>query len=631
MKKEYVLVINKDVTKKQFHAFLIKHTVDVTIDFNGLERHFTVSFDESKKAEIKAAPEVYHVAEADAPVKLMAAQQIQVSASGYGGNWGLTRICHRNDWNDNTWYPNSGEYVYFRTGKDVDVYVVDTGARLTHNEFTGRISVVYDHYQSPSDSGYGVDQQGHGTHVASTIAGTKYGVAKEAQILVSRVFETGGATLSAIISGINACLSHHKNKKAANSGRPSVMNLSLGGPAHYIEEQALNDCINEGIVCVAAAGNDGKDLSEPDYDVMPAEIARAITVGSVNIQDRISSFSNYGWQVDVFAPGHYITAAGFDNDNGEQMLSGTSMASPHVAGVCALRLEGYGMTSNDTQVAEVHDWIWNNSTNGTLMLTESVTQAETANRMLFSEYIQEPAQPEPAPVTEVSRTTENSVVITESRSDPITTTTFEDITETITNEDGSTTTTVTRHYTDTTTIIVTTTTKTTPITTITYSDGTSKYVTGDSVVETTITEEVTVSTRSEIISQEITPAPAPEPEPAPEPTPEPTPEPEPEPTPDPEPIPPGKGKKTGWWKKNRTWTKGRGRNRRSLERQLGKIERIYNMIRDNAEIEDLLSQLEDAAKELANSGKHERIACFHVYDDLKSKVVKQIWQNRHSR
>lgn len=403
MKKKYLLVLHKGVSQQHFQALLARHNINVAADFNALERHYTLIFDDSQKTAIRIEPEVLHVTEADAPVKLMAVQSIRVEATGYGGNWGLTRICRRDDWNDNTWYPNEGNYTYFRTGKNVDAYIVDTGARLTHSEFTGRISVIYDHYQSPGSPGYGVDQEGHGTHVASTVAGTKYGVAKEANILVSRVFETGdGAPLSAVIAGINACAAHHKNKKAAGSARPSVMNLSLGGPAHIIEEQAINDCIDSGIVCVAAAGNDTMDLSAPDYDVMPAEIARAITVGSVDIQDKISDFSNYGWQVDTFAPGDYITAAGLDSDTSEAMLSGTSMASPHVAGICALYLDGYGITSNSAHVKEVHDWIWNNATQNTLHLNENVSSVGTANKFVYSDFVTAPpaTTPEPEPTPE---------------------------------------------------------------------------------------------------------------------------------------------------------------------------------------------------------------------------------------
>lgn len=610
MKRKYIVTTHKGVDQDAFLKVLQKYQINIDINFE-LDRVYEVTFDESKKDFLKAEPEVLHVAPADAPVKLMATQQINVDRNGYGGNWGLTRICRRDDWADNKWYPNSGEYTYFRTGEGVDVYIVDTGARLTHTDFEDRISVVYDHYRSPSDPLYGVDAQGHGTHVASTVAGKIHGVAKNAHIHVSRVFDTGGATLSAVISGINACLVHHRGKKANGVDRGSVMNLSLGGPAHITEEQAINDCIEEGIVIVAAAGNDGKNLDEAGYDVMPAEIERAITVGASDIQDKIASFSNYGFMIDTFAPGMYITAAHFQGDDGEYMLSGTSMASPHVAGICALYLEGTGMTVDASKVKEVHDWIWNNSTANTLHLNEAVDAAKTANKMVYSDFVTEPV---PEPVTEVSRETTETVEVVETRSDPIVTTTYEDTEKTLKNDDGTSTRTVSRMYTETTTVTITTTTTTTPMTTITYSDASTKIVIGDPVVTVIIEDEITTRQWSEIIETEIIPAP--EPEPTPEPAPEPTPEPEPEPTPEPTPEPaPKPGKRKGWWKQDRMWHRGRGLHRRSIERQVGRVERMYKRFVKNGDnsVEQALYDLEVAAEAMAASRKKTRLACFKVY------------------
>lgn len=630
MKNEYIVTTHKDVDQNDFVKLLRKHDIDINDNFSGLERHYYVSFAASKFEMLLAEPEILHIAPAEAPVKLMATQSISVDASGYGGNWGLTRICKRDEWNDSTWYPNSGTYTYFRTGKDVDVYVVDTGARLTHADFEDRISVVYDHYKSSKDARYGVDEHGHGTHVASTVAGKKYGVAKEARILVSRVFETGGATLTAIISGINGCLVHHNQKKANGINRPSVMNLSLGGPAHTTEEQAINDCIDAGIVVVAAAGNDGKDLAEPGYDVMPAEIARAVTVGAADIQDRAAPFSNYGYMVDVFAPGMYITAAGFERDNDESMLSGTSMASPHVAGICALKLQGNDAPMNGALVKEVHDWIWNNATKNTLHLNENVTSVGTANRSVFSDFL----VAEEEPVTEVSRTIED-VVETSVTRDPVTTTIFEDTTETVTNPDGSTTTTATRHYTDTNVITVTTTTTTTPITTITYSDGSTEVITGEPTVNVAVTEEISIVERTEIISKETTPAP--EPEPTPDPTPEPTPEPEPEPTPDPTPEPeptpepapepepaPDKPKKE---KKDRRWRRLRGTSTRRFLRL------IDNMTKRAAGLglDTMIEELEDAAETVVTSRKLQRVDAYYAFIDKLREVMREIVRAKRAK
>lgn len=593
MKNNYIITTQKDVNQFDFVKLLRKHDIDINVNFNGLERHYYVSFAASKVENLLKEPEILHIAPAEASVKLMATQNIAVDANGAGGNWGLARICKREEWNDNTWYPNAGTYTYFRSGKNVDVYVVDTGARLTHTDFEDRIFVIYDHYRSSRDLRYGMDDLGHGTHVASTIAGKKYGVAKEAQILVSRVFETGGATLTAIISGINACLVHHNQKKAAGINRPSIMNLSLGGPPHITEEQAVNDCIDAGIVVVVAAGNDGKNLAEPGYDVMPAEIERAITVGAVNIQDTIAPFSNYGFMVDVFAPGMYITAAGFERDNEEAMLSGTSMASPHVAGVCALKLQENSAPIDGMLVKEVHDWIWNNATNNTLHLNEGVTSVGTANKFVFSDFL----IAEEEPVTEIDRTIENVVETTVTRSDPVITTIFEDVTEVVTNSDGSITTTITRYYTDTNVITVTTTTATTPITTITYSDGSTEMITGESTVNVTTTEEVSTDTRTEVISEETTIEPTPTP------------------------------KKQRKEKKDRSWRKIRGRSTRTISRL---VDRMYEK-GSGLNVDILLSELEDCAETMLESRKQDRIDAYYVFIIKLKETMRAIVKEKNQR
>lgn len=621
MKREYIITLQKDATAQEFSDVVNKYQIEIDVDYDSLQRLYLVHFDEEYKAAIRAERCIVHAAPADAHVKLMAIQQINVDRNGYGGNWGLTRICHRDDWDDKTWYPNSGEYDYFRTGKGVHVYVVDTGANLKHTDFENRISVVYDHYRPKTDAQYGMDAQGHGTHVASTIAGKMHGVAKEAHIFVSRVFDTSGASLSAVVSGINACLAHHKMKKANGISNPSVMNLSLGGPPHITEEQIINDCIEEGITVVCAAGNDGKNLDEPGYDVMPAEIQRAITVGAVDIQDKIASFSNYGYMVDTFAPGLYITAASHTNNTGEYMLSGTSMASPHVAGVCALYLEGRGITNDERVVKEVHDWIWNNSTNNTIHLTESAEQAQTANKIVFSHFVNEATKKTPEPVTEVSRQTENVVETTVNRSEPTITTVYEDVPTTVENPDGSKVITVTRYYTDTITVVVTTTTTTTPVTTITYSDGTAEVLYGEASVETIVEDEVTTKTRSEIIGQETIPAPTPEPEPTPEPTPKP--KPQPEPTPDPEPI---HGKKKGWWKRDRYWQHDSGHHIITIIRQLTRVEDIYNKfirVRDD-ELEAAMDRFEKVAELMATSTGKERVAIYPDYIQAIREAISLI-------
>ena len=211
LKKKHIVIAKPNVERQKFVDLLKSHGVDIEVDYNGLSRHYLISCDDEKFDNLSKDENVLLIESADRMVYHTSSELVEVDATGYGGNWGLTRICRREDWNDSTWYPNTGNYTYFRDGDGVDVYVVDTGCRITHSEFGGRASIIFDYYLKSDNPSYGLDQQGHGTHVSSTIAGAKYGVAKKAKILMSRVFETGGATLDAIVAGIDACLVHHKN------------------------------------------------------------------------------------------------------------------------------------------------------------------------------------------------------------------------------------------------------------------------------------------------------------------------------------------------------------------------------------------------------------------------------------
>lgn len=390
MKKKYLVVVEKNTTDQQIQELFKKYDVKIEEDYEHLKRHFLISFDESKKAEMRAEDIVIHVVDHDAPVIMTNTQEINVSKEASGDNWGLLRISTNTSWNDRGWFPVKGTYRYSKTGANVDAYVVDTGIRKTHTDFEGRIEVIYDYYKPKTDPAYGEDRQGHGTHVSSSIAGKKYGVAKKAKIVVAKIFDLGGAPLVAVIGAINACLAHHNSKKQNGINRPSLMNLSIGAAKSTtrvtMEEQAINDCIDAGIVCIAAAGNDGKNLDDTLYNIMPAEINRALTVGAVDIKDRICSFSNYGSVVDLFAPGQHIAGAGISNDNAELIISGTSMATPHVAGLVALRLEGTSIGTTAAHVKEIHDWIITNALTDTLLLHENARASATSNKMLYSPY-----------------------------------------------------------------------------------------------------------------------------------------------------------------------------------------------------------------------------------------------------
>ncbi|MBV9928944.1 MAG: S8 family peptidase [Acidobacteria bacterium] len=282
-------------------------------------------------------------------------QEYTINTTQSGATWGLDRIDQRNR-------PLSGTYTYNWTGSGVRAYVIDTGIRTTHTQFGGRAAVSADFV---GDGRNGQDCNGHGTHVAGTIGGSTYGVAKSVSLRAVRVLNCqGSGTTSGVISGVNWV--------AANRVLPAVANMSLGGGASSALDSAVNSAINAGVTFAVAAGNETQDAC----NVSPARTAAAITVGSTTSTDARSSFSNFGTCVDIFAPGSSITSAWATSDTATNTISGTSMATPHVAGVAALYLQGHTTASNAT----VRNALVNGAT------TNVITGAGTGspNRLLYS-------------------------------------------------------------------------------------------------------------------------------------------------------------------------------------------------------------------------------------------------------
>ncbi len=273
-----------------------------------------------------------------------------------GATWGLDRIDQRNR-------PLNGTYVYNTTATNVRAYIIDSGVRASHNQFGGRVSGG----ASYINDGRGTnDCNGHGTHVAGTVAGSVHGVAKGARIIPVRVFGcTGGSSNSTIIAGIDWVRANHI--------KPAVANMSLGGGVSSATDTATNNLINAGVTVVVAAGNSNANAC----NFSPARVANAITVGSTTSTDARSSFSNFGSCVNIFAPGSSITSAWHTSNTATNSISGTSMASPHVAGVAALYLAGAPSASPAT----VRSYIYNRAT--TNVLTGIGTGSP--NRMLFSQ------------------------------------------------------------------------------------------------------------------------------------------------------------------------------------------------------------------------------------------------------
>jgi subtilisin family serine protease len=229
-------------------------------------------------------------------------------------SWGLDRVDQRS-------LPLQGAYTYPSTAAAVHAYVIDTGIRLSHSAFGGRATSGFD----AIDGGTADDCDGHGTHVAGTIGGAQYGVAKEVQLVAVRVLDCGGSgTAAGVIAGINWV--------TANAIRPAVANMSLGGPTSTALDNAVTDSIDSGVTHVLAAGNSAATACTTS----PARTPDAITVGATTRTDARSAFSNFGGCLDLFAPGSGITSAYVTSDTAAATASGTSMASPHVAGAAAL-------------------------------------------------------------------------------------------------------------------------------------------------------------------------------------------------------------------------------------------------------------------------------------------------------
>ncbi|ATW50325.1 S8 family peptidase [Streptomyces peucetius] len=233
-------------------------------------------------------------------------------------SWGLDRI-------DQKALPLNQSYTYpDSAGEGVTAYIIDTGVRITHTDFGGRASYGYDAIDNDNTA---QDGHGHGTHVAGTVAGSAHGVAKKAKIVGVRVLNNqGSGTTAQVVAGIDWV--------TQNAVKPAVANMSLGGGVDTALDTAVRNSIASGVTYAVAAGNDGSNAS----NYSPARVTEAITVGSTTNSDARSSFSNYGSVLDIFAPGSSITSTWNSSDSATNTISGTSMATPHVAGAAALYL-----------------------------------------------------------------------------------------------------------------------------------------------------------------------------------------------------------------------------------------------------------------------------------------------------
>ncbi|WP_308195496.1 S8 family peptidase [Dactylosporangium sp. AC04546] len=262
-------------------------------------------------------------------------------------SWGLDRV-------DQSSLPLDGSYTYPNTASTVHAYIIDTGIRLTHSDFGTRATTGFD---AVTAGGTAADCNGHGTHVAGTVGGSSYGVAKGVQLVAVRVLNcSGSGTTAQVVAGVDWV--------KANAVKPAVANMSLGGGADPTIDNAVQSAINSGITFTVSAGN-GDEVGNPlnACNFSPARVAAAITVGATDSSDNRASFSNYGSCLDIFAPGVSITSAWNSGNTAKNTIDGTSMAAPHVTGAAAL-----AASANPSWTPQqIRDYLVNGAVNGAVV------------------------------------------------------------------------------------------------------------------------------------------------------------------------------------------------------------------------------------------------------------------------
>ncbi|KKP09029.1 alkaline serine protease [Vibrio cholerae] len=364
IKNQYIVVLKQPTTimsndlqafqqftQRSVNALANKHALEIKNVFDSALSGFSAELTAEQLQALRADPNVDYI-EQNQIITVNPIISASANAAQDNVTWGIDRIDQRD-------LPLNRSYNYNYDGSGVTAYVIDTGIAFNHPEFGGRAKSGYDFIDNDNDAS---DCQGHGTHVAGTIGGAQYGVAKNVNLVGVRVLGCDGSgSTEAIARGIDWV--------AQNASGPSVANLSLGGGISQAMDQAVARLVQRGVTAVIAAGNDNKDACQ----VSPAREPSGITVGSTTNNDGRSNFSNWGNCVQIFAPGSDVTSA--SHKGGTTTMSGTSMASPHVAGVAALYLqENKNLSPN-----QIKTLLSDRSTKGKVSDTQG-----TPNKLLYS-------------------------------------------------------------------------------------------------------------------------------------------------------------------------------------------------------------------------------------------------------